>query len=467
VNRIYVAGGTMLGGTIAIGALMYLDFFGLFEPELDRWQQPVPRELIEPQGDPFGVEHLEQFVSSYDDELIDLFTVGPPAYSQQQADAWAVELKPVVERVCDRAFTSPPVLRVVDRPTLAAALSPRVREQYEGFLPALPDSYLERFVSALAAWHSMASLGVYDPVDKVLYAVPTNVRAVMAAVDMDERHYQPFVKLVVAHELTHALQDQKELVGAELGIAETSIETSRLLAAGAIPMEDEWLADIYRAVEVLYEEIYLGGRDFIAHHHDDAGMDRVWEILAAPPAQTSMITSPATYAAQPRSGMGYYDALVGIHEVFGRGWTVGASTRLNAFELHRRYAYLDGSQRDRLVASMEYVHMMTLTRWPDEGNATLYVIVLRDVEPFYEVLASTWDDARKLEALPGIEADVNRLIPDVHEDTEAGGPLHTVLHLRRGPLVVDLRTFGGELGNEDYARIARSLFDRLGGVADH
>lgn len=477
MNRIRVAGGVVVGGTLAIVVLTQLDFLGLFEPELDPWQQPIARELVQPQGDPLHIEDLEAFISVREGQLGDLFKEGPPVYLQAQADSWAAELSPIVERVCGRAFKAPPMLQVVDRPTLAAALSGRVREQYEGFLPALPEAYLDRLFRALAAWESVALLGVYDHVDDVLYVVPSNVRAVLAAFDLDERHFEPFVKLVVAHELTHALQDQEidltspppwghtpdgwqayeatveghavfvqELVGSALGIDDTSVEISRMLAAGAVPVEAPWLADVSRTVAVLFEEIYLGGRDFIAHHHGATGMDGVWGILAAPPPQTSMITSPGTYAPEPRRGAECLEALRGIEKAFGAGWKTRHSERLNAFDLHGMYASLDGTRRDRLVASIEHMYVATLSRWPDDGNATLYVTVLRNVEAYDETLGS---------------------LTALHEDAGGDGPASTALHVRRDRLVVDLHTVDSGLGREDHARIVEFLLETIQAVADY
>jgi hypothetical protein len=207
VNRIHAAGVAVIGGLLAIGALVQFDFFGLFEPDFDRWQKPVPRELIEPRGDPFHLEDLEAFISEMDERSSGLFREGPPAYSQREADSWAAELGPIVETIRGRSFLAPPVLRVVERKALASALARHVSEAWEGFLPALSEEYRERFFAAMAALESVSVLGLYDPADGVLYVVPANVRGVMASADLDERHYEPFLKLVVAHELTHALQD--------------------------------------------------------------------------------------------------------------------------------------------------------------------------------------------------------------------------------------------------------------------
>lgn len=489
VNRVYVAGGIVVGGALAIGALLQVNFFGLFEPKLEHWQQPPPRELVEVQGDPFGLDDLEGFIAEYDEKLAGLFEEGPPAYSQAEADAWVAELMPIVERVCARNFKSPPVLRVVDRPALAAALSKSARFGYEDALPAMPDTYRNRLYAALAAMESVALLGMYDPLDKVLYAVPTNVRAALAAFDVDARHYEPFVKLVVAHELTHALQDQhlglawwrgrgpdarhafraaieghavfvQERVAAGIGIDDTSVEISRMLSAGNVPIESEWFDEIESAVRVLYEEIYLGGRDFIAHHHEAAGMDGVWRILEAPPAQTSMIASPGTYAPKPRGDGAYPRALSDVDEVFGRGWRTIVSRRQTALDMHGRYASLEKTRRDRHVASIEIMHVITLRRWWDVGQATLHLIVLREVEPYDEIVVSSWSGAVQPQALLGLEADVNLFVTGVREGAEDDRP-RTRLCARRGRLVVELSAIGGELSDEDYTRIVESLLDRL------
>ncbi len=489
MNRVYIAGGIVVGGALAIGALLQVNFFGLFEPKLEHWQQPPPRELVEVQGDPFGLDDLEEFIAEYDEKLAGLFEEGPPAYSQAEADAWVAELKPIVERVCARKFKSAPALRVVDRPELAAVLSRSVRFWDGDVLPVMPDTYRNRLYAALAALESVALLGLYDPLDKVLYAVPTNVRAVLAAFDVDARHYEPFVKLVVAHELTHALQDQhlglawfrgrgpdarhafraaieghavfvQERVGAELGVDDTSLEISRMLTAGNVPVESDWSQEIESAARVLYEEVYLGGRDFIAHHHDAAGMDGVWRILAAPPAQTAMIASPGTYAPKPEGGRAYPRALGDVDEVFGRGWRTIASRRQTAFDMHGRYASLEKTRRDRLVAGIELMHVITLRRWWDVGHATLHLIVLREVEPYDEIIVSSWGGGAQTRAMPGVDADVSLLVTGAREGAVDDRP-GTRLCARRGRLVVELSAIGGEMSDEDYARIVGSLLDRL------
>src|SRR4029453_8963832 len=52
-------------------------------------------------------------------------------------------------------------------------------------------------------------LGKYGFVDGTVYLLAGNVRPLFKLCDTDEKQLPAIVKLVVAHELTHALQDQE------------------------------------------------------------------------------------------------------------------------------------------------------------------------------------------------------------------------------------------------------------------
>ena len=506
MKSVYVTGGVLLSGVVLIGALLSLDFFDLFRPpELTRWEEDVPPTFIEPEGGAFGFENLEDLADVVDERLAALLKEGPPAYTPEQAEGWADELIPALERICQRDFARRPTIKLAERTELAETIARWLYAQYEAAAPGLAGPFLERRVEAMAAFQSAMYLGMYDPVDKVLYLAPTNVRAIMACENIDARHFEPFVKLVIAHELAHALQDQvvgftslppyaytpdgsaahrsvieghavfvADLVGHELGMDETSLEASRMMSAGAVTVEDPVLDRLHRAAEVQYEEIYLGGRDFIAHHFKEGDMDRVWEILAAPPANTSMITDPATYATTWRPATSFFRVLKGIEKQFGPGWHYSRQVPLTALALHGQFAVLDNETRDRLVAGIEHARMVELIEWPGEDTASIYVTVLRgreNVDPYYAALRAIqdritgWTVDDQVEGPPGIVADESRRHTHVPENGLEGETPYLHVHARRGLVIVDLNCTDPALGDEIIAGIIGTVLERLESIS--
>lgn len=64
-------------------------------------------------------------------------------------------------------------------------------------------------------------------------------------------------------------------------------------------------------------------------------------------------------------------------------------------------------------------------------------------------------------AVPGLEADVSAYFEVPGADDEGGATSETAIHARRGPVVVDLRTWGGGLGTSDHVRIVEAVLDRV------
>lgn len=150
--------------------------------------------------------------------------------------------------------------------------------------------------------------------------------------------------------------------------------------------------------------------------------------------------------------------------MLGAGWRIGSDQPLTGFDLHGMYAGLESARRNRVVASIDYLHEMTFLQWPEEGNAGLAVMVLREVEPIDEVFASAWEGWAGYRELPGVAAEVNRFVR--HGESAADDePPYAVCLLRRGRLLIDLRIAGADLSDRELARIVEAIFERLEAAA--
>lgn len=494
---VYVTGGVLVVGVGLIAALFQADFFGLFKADLARWDKGVDPSLLQPVGDPIGVDDLEAFADELDERLAVLLKEGPPAYTAQQAEAWADELIPIVERVCQREFAWKPQIRVADRAELADAAARALYAYYATLSPELAGPFMERAVRTQAVFESVTYLGMYDPGRDILYLAPTNVRAIMKMQEIDERHFEPFVKLIIAHELAHALQHQvvdsyplqintvdgaeayssvieghavfiSELVAHELGIDETSIEMSVMLSAGVVSIDDPMFGTVSRDAEVRFEEIYMGGRAFIAYHHEQGGMRRVWEILAAPPATTAIITDPARYGTKRRGTIQYYFALKGIEKELGPQWRMDVHWRMTALDTHEHFSFLDNDMRDRVVAGIDHARRLLLNNWPGEHAARVNLFVLRseeDVEHYDAAIkasrAGDWTFTDHVEPVAGLVVDQSRRHTHVPGAKLERATSWTHVHARRGVVIVEFYCTDVMLSDDTVAGVVNTILDRI------
>ena len=291
-----------------------------------------------------------------DEAILALFEEGAPAYGAEEAEAWVDELVPLVEEFAERRFRVKPDVRVGDRGALTDALTRNLYAQLRRQMPYADENEVWSLVGWQASILAPAMLGVYDQEQRVVHLAPTNVNPIMRFAEVDPRHLEPIVKIIIAHELTHALQDQQvdlrarlwnledpqeveafsatieghavfvaDRVGERLGLDAGRLELARLLSAGALGAESA--PSFIRMGELVFERRYLGGRDFITYHFARGGSDRLWEILARPPRRMSTILTPASYG-RPRRGPGdYASVLRGLESYFGDPrWTVTSET---------------------------------------------------------------------------------------------------------------------------------------------
>ncbi len=504
----WVVTAVAVGWVIVVGVLLQQNFFGLFQPDdLGRWQQPAAPAFVQPQGWDDRVTMARRMIEGALPEQA-------PAYTLEQVDRIAARVTPIVERACARDFVRPPSFRLVKRSELAESLSRSMITDIETRTPNLKSPFMKLHADEVAAIQSAAILGRYEPQDKVLLLAPGNLRPLMDSNGVAGRLLDPLLTLVIAHELTHALQDQvidlsrptpidaadarlafhsvveghavlvQELVGAELDLDDSVIELSLVFSAGAATPDEAVFNLVERADAVQFERIYLGGRDFVAWHRQAGGPDRVWEILAAPPAQTSMIAAPETYSTQPTWSADWYVALRDVVKDFGRDWTIDDSASLSNFELHTIYADLDRAERDRLVASLEHVQAVHLREsligvpnpdWDRASRATLYLLVLRDaadVPPFFAALERFRDSPGQRQEYgdPDVEWYPRELDAMQADDwtcmsASSDGATYTRLHARRGRILCDLRIYADGTSDEALGAIVNSIFDHTAPLA--
>jgi hypothetical protein len=235
-----------------------------------------------------------------------------------------VAIAPLVEQVTGRQFDKLPPVVVADTARLERVL---VDEQVH-LLRRLGDVPMEEArADAKDTAENLAEsfVGKYGFLDGNLYVLPGGVDGALATQGLDPSLARDVMELVIAHELTHALQDQQadlahvvelrdendaimavnclvegqavwvqEQVGALLGLDGAVAAVARIL--GYEPGHPQ-IADDPERFYTSY--VYGQGRNFVAWEAARGGSEAVWAVLADPPGASSMIVHPETYVPGP------------------------------------------------------------------------------------------------------------------------------------------------------------------------
>ncbi|MCB9688808.1 MAG: hypothetical protein H6738_21825 [Alphaproteobacteria bacterium] len=236
---------------------------------------------------------------------------------------WMVrEVAPMVEEVTGRRFTELPEV-------VSANVEDVAQVVFDEQLHLLADSGMSdhearEHASRTAVATAPALAGKYGFLDHKLYLSVDGIETALAIEGEEPWLLRPLLRVVIAHELTHALQDQAtdldKLVGQASG-SDAVMAMNCLVEGHAVWVHEQVGAalELPEAVEVMkdllgfdqpirrrmdpqaFQSIYVYGlgRDFVAYQAEHGGSEQVWRVLADPPDTTSMIVAPWTWAEDP------------------------------------------------------------------------------------------------------------------------------------------------------------------------
>lgn len=270
--------------------------------------------------------------------------------TESEVQACVAEVVPHIERIMGRRFKSLPPVVVDDEEAVARIFAGDLEPTFRQANPQIPEAELPAAVLAEARQKLPEILGKYGLKAEKLALMPSHLGATMAQFHINPKHGPGIMRLLIAHELTHALQAQNVDVQALLTRSATEDATgactaviegqamfvqdrvaealqlnaaaeqySKIFSPGHVDPEDADSRD-----QAVYQEfIYLTGKRFVEYFYEKGGADRLWEILAHPPLMTSMISRPETYSPTPpqRPDLGKVFAPL-TAEFSGKQWTV-------------------------------------------------------------------------------------------------------------------------------------------------
>lgn len=255
------------------------------------------------------------------------FAEGDPVCTQEDLDKWTSELVPIIEEVTTWRFKKPPVVKAADRAMLVDSLEQDIINS--------PGNNWTGSGSAriYASLQSAMLLGLYGVTTKEAYIAVTNVEPLMRYLNIDRARSKDLVRLVLAHELTHVLQDH--VANMRNQIVQADVDGNRQLALHAVVeghamlieeliAERLGLSDLLQEMNGLYRNppqvsdsasvgdmlgvlrgqisfCYIDGRDFMEHHLEAGGHDKLNWVLFSPPRDPMMILNPPAYDGQVRA----------------------------------------------------------------------------------------------------------------------------------------------------------------------
>ncbi len=211
------------------------------------------------------------------------------------------------------------------------------------------------------------------------------------------------LRLILAHELAHGLHDDVS----DLSRILSELEDLDALRAASCTWEGlaTWieeevaerldLMDVYDALIGLQGwsrtgarepaaypvwALYGIGRDFITHHHDVGGADRVWEIVTTPPTRSAVVFRPETYGIpKAPASVDYSDVLVGTEQKLTKGAWLLANTRLGEYDLRGDAVYAGNEAAVAEVLShLEAARMLSGSRLDNAGQGEIRILDFDD-----------------------------------------------------------------------------------------
>jgi len=423
-------------------------------------------------------------------------------FSLQQIQAFMAETAPHVERIMGRKFKHLPPLVIDDTEAVAAILAGDIEPNVRKANPDLNQQEVANLALTQARDQMPEILGKYGLKAKKLGVLPANLVPMLVEHRIELKHATGIMKLLIAHELAHALQAQYLDVFGILNSQPTEDATAACTAviegqamfvqeqvARALRLEDAAAAnnkvialdaeeaDALHSPDVaIYQEfIYLTGRRFTEHHYAKGGADRLWEILAKPPATTAMISHPDTYSPVAPKSPDLAKAMAIATRDFRKSRWAMNEHELGEIHLRAVYAATEKTALDRLADNFVAGRVLGIRSAERGGDFQLVLLVLRDpqaapglidrlaAEVLHEFKAVRQEGAYRIREnrdgkFSEIKGDASRHLALVLAD-EQGREAYAkqVILISRGPVLVHLSALNYVVSKGKLTKVLESV----------
>ncbi len=444
--------------------------------------------------------------------LSEILEEGQPAYTATEADTIVNKVVPLIERSTGRTFKRVPVIRISRRMDVPAIIERNIPKGFEQ----------ENTEADAVAQHSemmgLRTVGIYGKNDKALYLFPRNLRPLLRALEIEEKHTQAVGTLIIVHELVHALQDQQidlsfqyrqargrdetmafkatveghalfyeELVAKQLNLQHVIPSIIKMYKQPLLEFDEPVHKMKAKAEDLKTEFLYFKGREFVEYHYKKGGNRRVWNILKTPPRATSMILAPGAYLFDGSDDFPYSSILEVRDTLIVRKRTDPlddtavqfSNSAVGGVDLFVTLGELNPTRRDELLSQIKHVQALEFLSGVLRLGAIKFFLM--EEEEYGPSFVSTLEGLKKsyVERLKGsrirkvegfsaedferIAADASRKIAYTHKPPkgEPWEPIKSVFfYVCRGDVVLEYEDNLMSFTDSEVADLAELIFDR-------
>lgn len=282
------------------------------------------------------------------------------------------ELVPLVEAAAGARFEAVPFARVGRAPDLERIVQAEADASLAALYPEVPEWLRARVVRGSGA---EGVSGKYALRERILLVAPEGMVATASLLPEDPLALDHVTRLVLAHELTHALQDQVAHIGprftevpdrdafealravteghAGLVAERVAVGLGLEEAAAALDLAQGWGPEgpLHPEVWPVWA-LYGQGRTFVAWHEARGGLEATWAVLRDPPRRSRTSFVPSEYGREAAVDPALVLALGAPERELADGRWLGASSPLVEVELRERLRGVPADALEAVLASV-------------------------------------------------------------------------------------------------------------------
>lgn len=338
-------------------------------------------------------------------EFHKLFEEGKPYYTLDQANKIVRELIPKIEKIAGRKFNKIPEIRLINTKEFKKVLIRETDIKILNNSNRLIENKRNPFQIMVKLFY-----GIYGSRDHILYLLPKKIATILRLLKLDEKYGMDIVRITIAHELTHALQDQylnlfnkrselpgteevhafsatieghavfiEKEIGRQLGIDDFIIDLFPLADSAKMRFDNPKLIQMMTS-DISWTSIYSQGEKFIAHHYKKGGNRLLWKILENPPIDTSMIVDPKTYSPKLYDYLNYNNILENLYNYndhYKNHKFTYENISLSKFDLSIMFRNIDFPQKSWIISKVQHYQFFSIYSY-DTLLAQITFILLED-----------------------------------------------------------------------------------------
>ncbi|MCB9679737.1 MAG: hypothetical protein H6737_31815 [Alphaproteobacteria bacterium] len=317
-------------------------------------------------------------------------------WSDAALAAYVDEIVPLVEKHAGREFTTRPPLEVFDPQAFAVYVGKESKLIMDTIYRDTPEPVRQAQADADAKAQMGGLFGKFGIFDGKTYIVPSAIES--AGDELGDDGAVKLAKLVIAHEITHALQNQEHDAREQLdhivdldhfhgwsAVSEGGANFVAFRVAQDLGLEEEfWTLSSHQGwgkdglAEPYAYDIWMRygrGMHMLEEVVEAEGMEGFWRWHAQPPVSSSMIFRPATYATElPPRPVDLAEVLRGTDQKLTQGPWMASNTRLGEYTL-RGEAIRTGKEEefDPILAHLVDAQHLDLTLPDRKGDIRVMV----------------------------------------------------------------------------------------------